>query len=66
LTEGRQTRTEETAGILAMILTEEISVYLGTSFALGKGYRLLFVKSNQFIQVKNQLDSNTVVFKRVK
>lgn len=62
LTERRLKLTDETVGILVMILTEEFPVDLGNCFALGKGDRPLFVTSNRYIPVKNQLDWSTVVF----
>jgi len=42
LAERRLARTDETAGILVMILTEEFAVGLGSCFSLGKGDRPLF------------------------
>jgi len=51
-TERRLARTDETAGILVIILTEEFSVDLGSCFALGKGDRPSFVTSNRYIKLK--------------
>jgi hypothetical protein len=62
LTERRLARTDETAGILVMILNEEFAVDLGTYFALGNCDRPLFVTCNRYILVKNQLDWSTIVF----
>jgi hypothetical protein len=61
LTERRLTRTDETAGILVMILTEEFAADLGSCFVLEISDRPLFVTSNRYIPVKNQLDWSTVV-----
>jgi len=63
LTERRIVRTDETAGILVMILTEEFAVGLGSCFFSGKKATVpCLVTSNRYIPVKNQLDRNTVVF----
>jgi len=60
-TERRLARTDETAGILVMILTEEFAVDLDSCFVLGKGDRPLFVTINRYIAANNQLDWTTVV-----